>query len=182
MRKGEFIGGTWAEVDFEAETWIIPATRMKAKKPLVVYLSQQVLDILVIYKTCFESSKYLHPSRYDLKLPISDATLNRVIDLAVKHIRAGGAEFASSSVHDLRRTASSLLNEAGSNRDWIEKCLAHEESDVRSIYNKAEYGKQRQVMLQAWADMVDAWIKGDGVRDIVHVAKMAAADTFTELA
>jgi integrase len=182
VRKGEFVGGTWAEVDFEAGTWTIPATRMKAKKPLVVYLSQQALDILVTFKTCFESSKYLHPSRYDLKLPISDATLNRVIDAAVKHTSAGGSELASFSVHDLRRTASSLLNEAGFNRDWIEKCLAHEESDVRSIYNKAEYGEQRRVMLQAWADMVDAWIKGDSVRDIVRKAKMAAADTFTELA
>lgn len=176
VRKGEFVGGTWSEVDFEAATWTIPATRMKAKKPLVVYLSQQALDILVTFKTCFESSKYLHPSRYDLKLPISDATLNRVIDAAVKHIRAGGAEFASFSVHDLRRTASSLLNEAGFNRDWIEKCLAHEESDVRSIYNKAEYGEQRRVMLQAWADMVDAWCRGESVREIIRAARLAAAD------
>lgn len=182
VRKGEFIGGTWSEVDFEAATWSISATRMKAKKSLVVYLSQQALDILCTYKTCFESSKYLHPSRYDLRLPISDATLNRVIDAAVKHIRAGGSEFASFSVHDLRRTASSLLNEAGFNRDWIEKCLAHEESDVRAIYNKAEYSEQRRVMLQAWADMVDAWINGEGVREIIRKAKMAAADTFNELA
>jgi integrase len=176
VRKGEFVGGLWSEVDFEAATWTIPATRMKAKKPLVVYLSQQALDILVTYKTCFESSKYLHPSRYDLKLPISDATLNRVIDAAVKHISAGGADFASFSVHDLRRTASSLLNEAGFNRDWIEKCLAHEESDVRSIYNKAEYGEQRRVMLQAWADMVDAWCRGESVREIIRAARLAAAD------
>jgi integrase len=180
VRKGEFVGGTWTEVDFEAGTWTIPATRMKAKKPLVVYLSQQALDILVTFKTCFESSKYLHPSRYDLKLPISDATLNRVIDAAVKHTSAGASKLASFSVHDLRRTASSLLNEAGFNRDWIEKCLAHEESDVRSIYNKAEYGEQRRVMLQAWADMVDAWIKGESVREIVRTARMTAADVAME--
>lgn len=181
VRKGEFVGGTWTEVDFEAGTWTIPATRMKAKKPLVVYLSQQALDILVTFKTCFESSKYLHPSRYDLKLPISDATLNRVIDAAVKHTRAGGSELASFSVHDLRRTASSLLNEAGFNRDWIEKCLAHEESDVRSIYNKAEYGEQRRVMLQAWADMIDAWMKGESVRDIVRTAKISASEASIDL-
>ncbi|MCX7279945.1 MAG: tyrosine-type recombinase/integrase [Burkholderiales bacterium] len=180
VRKGEFVGGTWTEVDFEAGTWTIPATRMKAKKPLVVYLSQQALDILVTFKTCFESSKYLHPSRYDLKLPISDATLNRVIDAAVKHTSAGASKLASFSVHDLRRTASSLLNEAGFNRDWIEKCLAHEESDVRSIYNKAEYGEQRRVMLQAWADMVDAWIRGESVREIVRTARMTAADVAME--
>lgn len=181
VRKGEFVGGTWTEVDFEAGTWTIPATRMKAKKPLVIYLSQQALDILVTFKTCFESSKFLHPSRYDLKLPISDATLNRVIDAAVKHTRAGGAELASFSVHDLRRTASSLLNEAGFNRDWIEKCLAHEESDVRSIYNKAEYGEQRRVMLQAWADMIDAWMKGESVRDIVRAAKISASEASIDL-
>ena len=84
-------------------------------------------------------------------------------------------------MHDLRRTASSLLNEAGFNRDWIEKCLAHEESDVRSIYNKAEYGEQRRVMLQAWADMIDAWSRGEGVREIVRAAKVAAADVNMDL-
>jgi integrase len=176
VRKGEFIGATWPEVDFEAATWTIPAGRMKASKPLVVYLSQQALDILVTFKTCFGTSKYFHPSRYDLDLPISDATLNRAIDAGVKNIRSSATEFASFSVHDLRRTASSLLNEVGFNRDWIEKCLAHEESDVRAIYNKAEYGVQRRVMLQAWGDMVDAWCKGESVREIVRVARLAAAD------
>jgi len=39
--------------------------------------------------------------------------------------------------HDLRRTASTLLHEAGYNSDWIEKCLAHEQKGVRAVYNKA---------------------------------------------
>lgn len=58
-------------------------------------------------------------------MPISAATLNRVIDAAVKLIRESGAEgFESFSVHDLRRTASTQLHETGFNSDWIEKCLA----------------------------------------------------------
>ncbi len=65
-------------------------------------------------------------------------------------------------MHDLRRTGSTLLNEVGFNRDWIEKCLAHEEGgrSSRSVYNKAEYAEQRRHMLQEWANMVDAWIDG----------------------
>src|SRR5690606_14822325 len=59
--------------------------------------------------------------------------------------------------HDLRRTASTLLHEAGYNSDWIEKCLAHEQRGVRAIYNKAEYREQRRQMLQDWADMIDEW-------------------------
>lgn len=56
---------------------------------------------------------------------------------------------------------STLLNGIGFNRNWIEKCLAHEDGrSSRSIYNKAEYAEQRGHMLQEWANMVDAWIHG----------------------
>ena len=64
------------------------------------------------------------------------------------------------TVHDLHRTGSTLLNELGFNRDWVEKCLAHEEGhSSRGVYNKAEYEQQRRHMLQEWADIVDAWVE-----------------------
>ena len=66
------------------------------------------------------------------------------------------------TVHDLRRTGSTLLNELGFNRDWIEKCLAHEEGrSSRGVYNKAEYEVQRCHMLQEWADLIDAWVSAE---------------------
>ncbi|MGF6482266.1 tyrosine-type recombinase/integrase [Paraburkholderia sp. JPY419] len=159
VRKSEFIDATWDEVDFKTATWTIPKERMKARRPHHVYLSEQALDILVAFKTCFGSSLYLHPGRYETASPISAATLNRVIDSTVKLICARGEVFEPLTVHDLRRTASTHLHEAGFNSDWIEKCLAHEQRGVRAIYNKAEYAEQRRVMLQAWADMLDRWIK-----------------------
>ncbi|ACD20849.1 tyrosine-type recombinase/integrase [Paraburkholderia phytofirmans] len=163
VRKSEFIDATWDEVNFETATWTIPKERMKARRPHHVYLSEQALEILVAFKTCFGSSQYLHPGRYETASPISAATLNRVIDSTVKLICARGDTFEPFTVHDLRRTASTHLHEAGFNSDWIEKCLAHEQRGVRAIYNKAEYAEQRRVMLQAWADALDGWIK-DGPR------------------
>ena len=159
VRKTEFIEAKWDEVNFETAIWTIPKERMKAGRPHNVYLSQQALDILVAFKTCFSASSYLHPGRYETELPISSATLNRVIDATVKVVHDRGEDFDPFTVHDLRRTASTLLHEAGFNSDWIEKCLAHEQRGVRAIYNKAEYSEQRRAMLQAWADMLDAWIK-----------------------
>ena len=159
VRKTEFIEAKWDEVNFETAIWTIPKERMKAGRPHNVYLSQQALDILVAFKTCFSASSYLHPGRYETELPISSATLNRVIDATVKVVHDRGEDFDPFTVHDLRRTASTLLHEAGFNTDWIEKCLAHEQRGVRAIYNKAEYAEQRRTMLQAWADMLDAWIK-----------------------
>lgn len=160
VRKSEFIEAKWDEINFETAIWTIPKERMKAGRPHNVYLSQQALDILVAFKTCFSASSYLHPGRYETELPISSATLNRVIDATVKVIQKRGEDFAPLTVHDLRRTASTLLHEAGFNSDWIEKCLAHEQRGVRAVYNKAEYAEQRREMLQRWADMVDGWIAG----------------------
>lgn len=166
VRKSEFILAKWEEVDFNAALWTIPKDRMKAGRAHNVYLSQQALDILVAFKTCFSASSYLHPGRYETELPISAATLNRVIDAAVKIVRESGKEdFESFSVHDLRRTASTQLHEAGFNSDWIEKCLAHEQRGVRAVYNKAEYAEQRRSMLQAWADMLEGWIEADPEAD-----------------
>ena len=172
VRKSEFIEAIWDEVNFETAIWTIPKERMKAGRPHNVYLSQQALDILVALKTCFGASSYLHPGRYETTLPISAATLNRVIDVTVKLIRDRGEDFEPFTVHDLRRTASTLLHEAGFDSDWIEKCLAHEQRGVRAIYNKAEYAEQRRTMLQRWADMLDGWIHNGG--NVVPIRRQAA--------
>jgi integrase len=94
---------------------------------------------------------------------MSNATLNRVITATIVEVRQNCGALDDFSVHDLRRTGSTLLHEAGFNTDWVEKCLAHEQRGVRAVYNKAEYAAQRHEMLQAWANMVDGWIRGASV-------------------
>ncbi|MBR8184518.1 tyrosine-type recombinase/integrase [Burkholderia ambifaria] len=159
VRKSELIQATWDEVDFEAATWTIPKQRMKGRKPHMIYLSRQGLDIFVALNICAAGSKFVLPSRYNADRCMSNATLNRVTQLVVERAKIADLALEPFTVHDLRRTGSTLLNEVGFNRDWIEKCLAHEEGrSSRSIYNKAEYAEQRRHMLQEWADMVDAWI------------------------
>lgn len=173
VRKSEFILAVWDEVDFDAAVWTIPKVRMKAARPHNVYLSQQALDILVAFKTCFGASAYLHPGRYETAAPISAATLNRVIDSAVKLIRDDGTDFDPFTVHDLRRTASTLLHEAGFNSDWIKKCLAHEQRGVRAVYNRAEYAEQRRAMLQTWADMLDGCIATNTMVSVIAPTQSA---------
>jgi integrase len=161
VRKSELIQATWDEVDFENATWTIPKQRMKGRYPHVVYLSRQALDIFVALHTCAAGSKFVLPSRYDADRCMSNVTLNRVTQIVAERAKAAGLPLEPFTVHDLRRTGSTLLNEIGFNRDWIEKCLAHEDGrSSRSIYNKAEYAEQRRHMLQEWANMVDAWIDG----------------------
>jgi len=161
VRKSELIHATWDEVNFEKALWSIPKERMKASKAHNVYLSQQVLDIMVALRTCAGGSRYLIPSRYDADKCMSNATLNRVTQLIVERAKANKLPLEPFTVHDLRRTGSTILNELGFNSDWIEKCLAHEDGrSSRGVYNKAEYAEQRRHMLQEWADMIDAWAAG----------------------
>ena len=52
VRKTELTGATWSEIHFEHAVWTIPGPRMKRRNPHNVYLSRQVMDILVAFKTC----------------------------------------------------------------------------------------------------------------------------------
>lgn len=161
VRKSELQDATWDEVDFENAVWSIPKERMKRSKAHNVYLSEQSLDILIALKTCAGNSRFLLPSRYDADAPMSRATFNRITTAVAERAKKEGLPLEPFTVHDLRRTGSTLLNELGFNRDWIEKALAHEDSrSSRGVYNKAEYEPQRRHMLQEWADMVDAWVDG----------------------
>lgn len=157
LRKSELTNAKWEEINFTAAIWAVPAARMKRRNPHNVYLSRQALDILVALKTCAGGSPFVLPSRYDPDAHMSDATLNKVTGLASQAALAAGKNLPYFTPHDFRRTASTILHEAGYNTDWIEKCLAHEQKGVRAVYNKAEYSEQRRAMLQDWADMIDRW-------------------------
>ncbi|HDZ8073622.1 TPA: tyrosine-type recombinase/integrase [Escherichia coli] len=161
VRKGEFTNATWDEIDFKKWTWTIPSDRMKGSRVHVIYLPKQAQDILVGLQMCAGGSEYLVPGRYNFRKPLSNAALNSLIDRTVKIINEDGEHIQGFTVHDMRRTASTLLHEAGYPSDWIEKALAHEQKGVRAVYNKAEYARQRAYMLQQWADMIDSWINGE---------------------
>lgn len=152
VRKSELIEARWGEVDFDEAVWSIPGERMKKDRPHVVPLSKQALAMFEELKGLSSGSDFIFPSRSSLNKPIAHSTLNvavRTLDLDVR-------DFV---LHDFRRTASTLLHEAGFNSDWIEKCLAHETKGIRGVYNRAEYIGHRREMLQWWADFVDAQIE-----------------------
>lgn len=95
------------------------------------------------------TGKYLFPSVRTETRPLSDATM-------LNALRRMGYQKDEMSVHGFRSIASTLLNELGYNRDWIERQLAHgERNEVRAAYNYAEYLPERRRMMQEWADYLD---------------------------
>ena len=157
VRKSELTNAQWKEVDFERRIWTIPAERMKKRAAHVVPLSDQAFDLLVSLKTLAGASEYVLPGRYDSSIPMNAATFNQFFQSVCDAAKKEGLKLEHFGPHDLRRTASTLLHEAGFSSDWIEKQLAHEQRGVRAVYNKAQYLDQRRQMMQSWADMIDAY-------------------------
>ena len=148
-RPTELRAAQWKEFDLGAEEWRIPAERMKMRRQHIVPLSKQTMVILRELQKYSGGGKYLFPSIRTETRPISDATM-------LNALRRMGYQKHEMCVHGFRSIASTLLNELGYNRDWIERQLAHGEQDeVRAAYNYAEYLPERRQMMQDWADYLD---------------------------
>lgn len=151
VRPGELRRAEWEEFNLEAKEpeWRIPASRMKMRKLHIVPLAPQVVSILQDLHRYTGNGRYLFPSMRAKSAPISDVTL-------LAALRRMGYDKESMTVHGFRSMASTLLNEQGYNRDWIERQLAHgERNTVRAAYNYAEYLPERRRMMQEWADYLD---------------------------
>ncbi|WP_211625360.1 tyrosine-type recombinase/integrase [Paraburkholderia domus] len=157
VRKGEMIGATFDEFDLDAATWTIPAGRMKGGRTHVIYLSRQVVEIVRVLKGIAGRSAYLLQARGAPDKPICTSTLNSVINVVIRAAKKTDVSLEPFALHDMRRTASTLLHDAGFSSDVIEKALAHQQRGIRAVYNRAEYAEQRRDMLQKWADMVDEY-------------------------
>jgi len=153
-RVGEMAAACWEEIDFDAALWTIPPEHRKLQEkskktapPHLVPLSDRAQAILRELQAISGGRRHIFPNRNDPTRPMSPETLRRALH------RMGFK--GKADVHGFRSTASTILNEAGFNPDAIERQLSHTESNkVRAAYNRAEYMKERQNMMNWWADHI----------------------------
>ena len=156
VRPGELRGARWEEIDTDRKLWRVPAERMKMKTEHTVPLSEQALAVLDIVRPITGAGALVLPSPFYPGKPLSDGTLNSAL------ARMGYKGIATA--HGFRTLFSTCANEAGWNRDFIEKQLAHEDrDDVRGAYNRAQWLDERAKMMQWWADHIDALRKGAAI-------------------
>ena len=149
VRPGELQKAEWAEFDLPAAEWRLPASNMKMRQRHIVPLSCQALSILAELQSYTGNGQFLFPSIRTTTKPIA-------LESMLVAIRSMGFTQDEMTMHGFRGMASTLLNELGYNRDWIERQLAHGERDhVRAAYNYAEHLPERRRMMQEWADYLE---------------------------
>ncbi|EPN8968235.1 TPA: tyrosine-type recombinase/integrase, partial [Escherichia coli] len=165
IRSSELRYARWSEIDIDNAMWTIPAEReplpgvkfshrgSKMRTPHLVPLSKQAVAILAELQTWAGENSLIFTGAHDPRKPISENTVN-------KALRVMGYDTTQDVCgHGFRAMACSALIESGLwSRDAVERQMSHQERNgVRAAYiHKAEHLEERRLMLQWWADFLDA--------------------------
>jgi integrase len=149
VRPGELRTAEWEHVDVVTANWRIPAHLMKMRRPHIVPLSRQAIEILRELKQRTGDGRFLFPMQLNRERPMSEFTVNYAL-------RALGYSSGQFTGHGFRSMATTLLNEHGWDTEAIERQLGHIETNgVKAAYNYAQHLPLRQKMMQWWADYLD---------------------------
>ncbi len=169
VRSSELRFARWPEIDFKSKLWVIPEQReaiegvkysgrgTKMKRKHFIPLCHQATGLLKEIKqlTYGEGNDdgFIFTGSYDSFKPMSENTIN-------KALRKMGYDTRQDICgHGFRTLACSALIESGLwSEDAVELQMSHKESNsVRAAYtHKAKHLDQRRLMLQWWADFLDA--------------------------
>lgn len=154
VRPGELCRAEWTEIEWDACIWRIPADKMKMKRPHIVPLPRQALDVLRELRAVTGDNRWLFPSRWDKGRHEGGG----VINTALRRLGYGSEVM---SAHGFRAMAATVLSEQGWPSEAIERQLAHvDKNQVRAAYQRSELLTERRKMMQWWADYLDmrtAW-------------------------
>lgn len=150
-RPSEIRGAMWGELvglDGLEPAWDIPAERMKMKRPHLVPLSRQAVEVIETVKLLTSKMPFIFPNNRNARKPMSENALGYLLNRAGYHHRH--------VPHGWRAAFSTIMNEQfRPDRELIDLMLAHAPKDeVEGAYNRALYLPRRRELAQIWADML----------------------------
>lgn len=145
LRSSETMGAEWEEFDFKKQEWHVPKERMKMRRPHVVPLAKQMINLLKDMKKITGETPYLFPSLHNEKAMCGDALS--------KAFRSNNLVIVP---HGCRTAAGTWMRNNKFAPHLVESQLSHvEKSEVAAAYQNEPhllYLEERHHMMQAWAD------------------------------
>lgn len=150
VRTSELIMAKWSELELEEKRWVIPAERMKMRKPHIVPLSEQSLVILAELKKMNGHREWIFPAQTDPRKHMS----NNTILMALGRMGYRG----KMTGHGFRALAMSTIKEKlGYRHEVVDRQLAHaHRNTVDAAYDRAKFLEERAEMMQKWANYLQA--------------------------
>jgi integrase len=158
-RRTEASAMPWAELD--GGDWTLPAARNKTKVDLIRPLSKAALAVLgpkpdgVTF--VFSTDGGVTPLSGYSKLK---QEFDKAVTAQLRKHDPQAAPLPNWTLHDLRRSARSLMSRAKVPTDHAERCLGHVIGGVRGTYDRYEYLDEKRNALRALAMLVERIIAG----------------------
>jgi integrase len=147
-RRGEALHMTRGELN--GRDWLVPASRHKSKKEFLLPLSKAAAGVLAAMPVIGPVDGYFFTLNGTTPIGAESKAKAR-LDKA--------SEVAGWTLHDLRRSARSLMSRAGVPSDHAERAIGHVIGGVRGVYDRHAYRKEKQAALEALAKEIDAVLK-----------------------
>jgi integrase len=125
--------------------WLLPAERNKTKLPLLRPLSAQALAVIKDRPNIDRCDYYFTVSGHR---PLSGFSGPK------RRLQNDSGTF-DWRLHDLRRTARSLMSRAGTISEIAERCLGHAVGGVQGTYDRYEYYKEKQLAFEKLATQLE---------------------------
>ena len=143
-RRNEAAGMRWEEVDGDG-VWTLPAARSKTKVEIDRPLSKAALAVLAGLPR-IDGCPFAFTTTG--RTPISQFSIPKERLDAASGVRGW-------RLHDLRRTARSLLSRAGVNSDVAEICLGHSRGDIIERYDRHDYVEEMRRAFEMLAAQIE---------------------------
>lgn len=157
VRTSELIKAKWEEFDLDNKQWLIPAERMKMRRPHIVPLSNQTCDLLREQFTQTGKWHWVFPNQAHPQKHMSNMTILKALERMGYKGRMTG--------HGFRALAMSAIKEKLDYRhEVVDRQLAHaHKNQVDAAYDRAQFLSERRKMMQEWADYLDKIVTGGKV-------------------
>jgi integrase len=163
VRRGELADTSWLEVehlerhDYRGDVLTIPASRMKGKRDHAVPLTPVVFALMGKPPRKVKAHPFVF-STSGGERPFSGFSKAKVaLDKHIAELRKkdGRDPMPGWVVHDLRRTAKTLMARAGVRPDISERVLAHVIPGIEGVYDRWGYLPEKHDALTRLAALVD---------------------------
>jgi integrase len=134
-----------SRTEIKAGVWTIPAARYKTGAATDLPFSAAAIEVLESLPR-IGSDKFVFTR--DGERPFQGHSSAKA-----KLDKACG--FSDWVIHDLRRTARSLMSRAGVSSDIAEQCLGHKLPGVRAVYDRHRYLEEKRHAFEAVAALID---------------------------
>jgi integrase len=184
QRRGEVAGMRWDEINLDGAVWSLLAERTKNGRPHDVPLSAQATDLLkgipvqdgrtLLFGKGSEpfSGWSRAKSRLDGRIARQRAQMRLGRPVGQDERPKPGDALVPWTLHDLRRTVVTGMNEIGIAPHVVEAVVNHvsggAKAGVAGVYNRATYATEKRAALQAWADHLDR-VLGIAERKVIPI-------------